>query len=193
MQARISQHLLNILVISIGYIISMILVKSVIVPAQQLYLPAVTTFAALIFPLHGVRVLSAWLFKKWSILYLFVANCVMHLVLTPGEDITTKSLCAWILVSTIAWISFEIFRLCGANLYREANPIVTSTWRNLFLIAFFSSILNSLGHNIIFAGDILPENSLNTMFAFMIGDTLGTFACFAILMLAFRFVRIIRR
>jgi hypothetical protein len=31
------------------------------------------------------------------------------------------------------------------------------------------------------------------MFAFMIGDTLGTFACFAILMLAFRFVRIIRR
>ena len=57
------------------------------------------------------------------------------------------------------------------------------------LIAFISSIINSLGHNIIFAGDILPENSLPTMLAFMIGDTLGTFFCFFALMFSLRILR----
>ena len=169
----------------------MILVKSVIVPTQQIYLPAITTFAALIFPLHGVRVLSAWLFGKWSIVYLFIANCIMHLVLTP-EIFTIKSFYASILVSSVTWFAFEAFRLCGANFYRKANSIATSTWRNLFIIAFASSILNSLGHNIIYANDILPANSLPTMFAFMIGDTLGTFVCFVVLMLIFRSLRIFR-
>ena len=192
MQKNINQHLANILFVSIGYIISMMLVKSVIVPAQQLYLPEITTFAALIFPLHGVRVLSAWLFGRWSIVYLFIANFLMHMILTPEADFTIKSLYAWILVSTVALLTFEAFRLCGANFYQKARSIAGSTWRNLFIIALVSSVLNSLGHNIIFAGDILPENSLSTMLAFMVGDTLGTVVCFLVLMLIFRSIRIFR-
>ena len=90
MPFSIDYHLKNILYVTIGYIVSMILVKSLIVPAQQAYLPMITTFAALIFPLHGVRVLTAWLFGGWSILYLFIANCVMHLVLTPDAELTLK-------------------------------------------------------------------------------------------------------
>ena len=57
------------------------------------------------------------------------------------------------------------------------------------LVAFVSSIINSLGHNVIFAGDIIPENSLPTMFAFMVGDTLGTFVCFFGLLICFRLLR----
>ena len=189
MPFSIDYHLKNILYVTIGYIISMILVKSLIVPAQQAYLPMITTFAALIFPLHGVRVITAWLFGGWSILYLFIANCVMHLVLTPDAEFTLKSFYAWCLVSSVAWFSFEIFRMNGINLYRSAQSISTKTWRHLMLIAFVSSIINSLGHNIIFAGDILPENSLPTMLAFMVGDTLGTFVCFFALMLVFRLAR----
>ena len=189
MPFSIDYHLKNILYVTIGYIVSMILVKSLIVPAQQAYLPMITTFAALIFPLHGVRVLTAWLFGGWSILYLFIANCVMHFVLTPDAEFTLKSFYAWCLVSSVAWFSFEIVRMTGINLYRHANIISTNTWRQLMLIAFISSIINSLGHNIIFAGDILPENSLPTMLAFMIGDTLGTFFCFFTLMFSLRILR----
>ena len=189
MPFSIDYHLKNILYVTIGYIVSMILVKSLIVPAQQTYLPMITTFAALIFPLHGVRVVTAWLFGGWSILYLFIANCVMHLVLTPDAEFTLKSFYAWCLVSSVAWFSFEIVRMTGINLYRHANIISTNTWRQLMLIAFISSIINSLGHNIIFAGDILPENSLPTMLAFMIGDTLGTFFCFLALMFSLRILR----
>ena len=189
MPATFQYHCKNIAYVTIGYIVSMIVVKSIIVPAQQAYLPMITTFAALIFPLHGVRVITAWLFGGWSILYLFLANCIMHLVLTPEAEFTLKSFYAWCLVSGVAWFSFELFRMCGFNLYQSAKSISTVTWRHLMLIAFVSSIINSLGHNIIFAGDILPENSLPTMLAFMVGDTLGTFVCFFALMLLFRLGR----
>ena len=190
MSSTVQYHFKNIVYVTIGYIVSMILVKSLIVPVQQTYLPMITTFAALIFPLHGVRVISAWLFGGWSILYLFIANCVMHVVLTPDAEFTLKSFYAWCLVSSVAWFSLEIFRMSGLNLYRSARAISTKTWRHLMLIAFVSSIINSIGHNIIFAGDILPENSLPTMLAFMVGDTLGTFVCFFALMLV---VRVFRR
>ena len=189
MSGTLQYHFKNIVYVTIGYIVSMLLVKSLIVPAQQTFLPMITTFAALIFPLHGVRVVTAWLFGGWSILYLFIANCVMHLVLTPDAEFTLKSFYAWCLVSSVAWFSFEIVRMTGINLYRHANIISTNTWRQLMLIAFISSIINSLGHNIIFAGDILPENSLPTMLAFMIGDTLGTFFCFLALMFSLRILR----
>ena len=189
MSGTLQYHFKNIVYVTIGYIVSMILVKSLIVPAQQTYLPMITTFAALIFPLHGVRVITAWLFGGWSILYLFIANCVMHLVLTPDAEFTLKSFYAWCLVSSVAWFSFEVFRMSGLNLYQSARSISTTTWRHLMLIAFVSSIINSLGHNIIFAGDILPENSLPTMLAFMVGDTLGTLVCFFALMLVFRLLR----
>ena len=189
MSGTLQDHVKNIVCVTIGYIISMILVKSLIVPVQQTYLPMITTFAALIFPLHGIRVISAWLFGGWSILYLFIANCVMHVVLTPDAEFTLKSFYAWCLVSSVAWFSLELFRMSGLNLYRSTRAISTKTWRHLMLIAFVSSIINSLGHNIIFAGDILPENSLPTMLAFMVGDTLGTFVCFFALMLVFRVFR----
>jgi hypothetical protein len=192
MPNSIQDHLINIILVSIGYIVSMILVQSVIVPAQQQYLPAITTFAALIFPLHGVRVISAWLFGAWSILYLFIANIIMYFVLTPDADFTVKSFYAWTLVSTVAWFTFEAFRLTGINLYQSMSSISNYTWRRLMLVAFVSSIINSLGHNVIFAGDIIPENSLPTMFAFMVGDTLGTLVCFLVLLICFRSMRLLR-
>ena len=188
-RTRLNDHLINIVIVSIAYIVSMLFVREIIVPFQKSYLPAITTFAALIFPLHGVRVLSAWAFGKWSIAYLFIANTIMHLVLTPDADFTQKSFYAWCLVSTVCWFSFELFRVCGFNLYSHESAINNSTWRNLILIAFVSSVFNSLGHNIIFAGDILPENSLNTMLAFLVGDTLGTVVCLFALMILFRSLR----
>ena len=62
MTYSISDHIVNIVLVTVGYIVSMLFVQFVIIPVQQTYLPMITTFAALIFPLHGVRVLAAWLF-----------------------------------------------------------------------------------------------------------------------------------
>lgn len=55
MTYSISGHIVNIILVTVGYIVSMLFVQFVIIPVQQTYLPMITTFAALIFPLHGVR------------------------------------------------------------------------------------------------------------------------------------------
>ena len=179
----------NIFYVSLACVLAMILVELVIVPAQKNFLPEITTFAALIFPVHGVRVIAAWLFGIWSVLYLFIANIIMYLTLYSENDLSINSFYAWCLVSAVAWFSFEIFRFCGLNFYENGRSITSNTWRHLMLVAFFSSVLNSLGHNIIYAKEILPENSFNTLLAFIIGDTLGTFICFMLLIGAFRFLR----
>lgn len=186
---NLKTHTFNVLLVTVGYVISMILVKEVIVPAQQTYLPSVTVFAALIFPLHGVRVIAAWLFGAWSVVYLFAANFFMHFILTPDAEITTQSILAWLLVSSVAFVTFEALRLAGINLYAVNRPITLTTWRHLLIVAFLSSILNSIGHNIIFAAHILPQDSIPIMAAFLIGDTIGTIVCFGALMLTFRGLR----
>ena len=57
---------------------------------------------------------------------------------------------------------------------------------SLLLVGFVSSIFSSVGHNLILAGAVLPENSLKTMVSYVIGDTSGTFLCFFVMMLFFR-------
>jgi hypothetical protein len=85
MTYSISDHIVNIVLVTVGYIVSMLFVQFVIIPVQQTYLPMITTFAALIFPLHGVRVLAAWLFGWRSIFYLFLAN-----ILNPKQRINAE-------------------------------------------------------------------------------------------------------
>ena len=121
----ISNHAANIIFVTIGYIASMLLVKYVIVPVQQSYLPMVTTFAALIFPLHGVRVLAAWLFGWKSVLYLFFANTIMHFTLTPDNELTIKSMYAWLLDSSVAWLHFRFSSLLGLDLLLKIIKIVS--------------------------------------------------------------------
>ena len=188
----ISNHASNIIFVTIGYIASMLLVKYVIVPVQQSYLPMVTTFAALIFPLHGVRVLAAWLFGWKSILYLFIANTIMHFTLTPDNELTIKSMYAWLLVSSVAWATFSFLKFIGIGFTTKNHQNSFSMWKFLLLVGFVSSFINSLGHNIIFANEILPENSIPTMFAFIVGDSTGTFLSFLVLMLIFRIQRTLK-
>ena len=189
MTYSISGHIVNIILVTVGYIVSMLFVQFVIIPVQQTYLPMITTFAALIFPLHGVRVLAAWLFGWRSIFYLFLANILTHFVLTPNNELTLSSLYAWILVSCVAWVTFTGLKFVKMDFATNDNPKTFSIWKLLLLVGFLSSIINSLGHNIIFANNILPENSVSTMIAFLIGDTTGTFLSFLVLMAIFRMQR----
>ena len=192
MTYSISGHIVNIILVTVGYIVSMLFVQFVIIPVQQTYLPMITTFAALIFPLHGVRVLAAWLFGWKSILYLFVANTIMHFTLTPDNELTLKSMYAWLLVSSVAWATFSFLKFIGIGFTTKNHQNSFSMWKFLLLVGFVSSFINSLGHNIIFASNILPENSISTIIAFVIGDTTGTFLSFLVLMAIFRMQRTLK-
>ena len=94
-----------------------------------------------------------------------------------------------VLVSSVAWMAFLILRTAGINIEVGERHNILSTWRLLLLVGFISSVLNSIGHNLILAGVILPEESAITLVTFIIGDTLGTFFSFIILMSLFRYFR----
>lgn len=183
------EELRNIFYVTAAYVIASSLVTWVIAPVQRLFIPEVTIFAALVFPPHGVRVLTAWLFGWRSVVYLFVAVTVTHFVLTPDLPLGPKAFVAWGIVSLCAALAFGLLRLAGRD-YREMRTAPdATTWRGLMVVAFLSSTLNSLGHNLLFANEIWPVGSLNVFLAFLVGDTLGTFAAFLGLMLLLRTLR----
>ncbi len=172
-----------------AYALAFSVVAWIVAPIQTLFLPEVTIFAALIFPPHGVRVFSAWLFGPRAVFYLFVADLTCHFLLTPELPLGIKTVAAWGIQSVCAPLAFAILRSLGRNYQTMTAEPDRYTWRRLMVVGFVSSILNSLGHNLLFAGEIWPIGSFKVFVAFLIGDTLGTFVAFAALMLLLRTLR----
>lgn len=179
----------NTLYVTAAYLVALSGVTWLVSPLQRLVFPEVTVFAALVFLPHGVRVLAAWLFGWRSVVYLLIATATGHALLTPDLPVDGSRLLAWILTSACAPVVFTLLRLAGRD-YRQmqAEPDRAS-WRELMLVAFLSSALNSVGHNLLFAPEIWPVGSVRVFAAFLIGDTLGTFAAFAALMVLLRSLR----
>ena len=53
---QLKKDFINIAWISAGYILAGFFVTQLIVPLQNEFLPNITNFAALIYPIHGIRV-----------------------------------------------------------------------------------------------------------------------------------------
>jgi len=196
MQNRVSlkEHLIKTLVVTAISSFMMLLVTELIVPIQSYYLPELTLYAALIFPVHGIRVLSAWLFGWASVFYLFVSNIFIFFLLSRHEEnvyalLSTQSVIAWVLVSVICIFTFDLLRVSGVDIKTSVGKFNKDAWKLIILVGFISSVFNSLGHNLIFTSTILPENSLRLILAFLFGDTTGTVVCLFILIYVFKFFK----
>ena len=169
----------------------MLFVTELIVPIQSYFLPELTLFAALVFPVHGIRVISAWLFGWYSVIYLFIANIFVFFLLSRHEEslyglLSVQSIMAWVLVSVICIFTFDLLRVSGVDTKTNIGKINKDAWKLIVLVGFISSVFNSLGHNLIFTSNIMPENSLRLIFAFLIGDTTGTVVCLFMLIYIFK-------
>ena len=182
--------------VSIITIFAMGFVTEIVLPLQGAIFPNVGTLAALIMPIHGIRVLCAWMYGWWSVIYLFVSNIATALFYwliasnAPHIEFTSERLMAWALVSVVAIISFSALTLTGLEITSIKEKINNKTWRQLILVAIISSVLNSLGHTFIFSGQFVVVGERNAILTYIIGDTLGTVVCFAVLIVLFRFVRL---
>ncbi|MED7679527.1 hypothetical protein GN286_16545 [Rhodobacteraceae bacterium IMCC15231] len=187
---KFEEHLVCVSLITAAYIVAMLFVNAVVVPLQNLLIPGVTSFAALLFPAHGIRVLSAWLFGWKSIPYLICATLAADTLLESQFTAANLELAyTTLLTSSVAWISFQILLIGGIKVEVGERHVSLSTWRLLLLVGFISSLLNSIGHNYILSGELLPEHTFFTLAAFVVGDTTGTVFCFATLMILFRYFR----
>jgi hypothetical protein len=186
--SKLEEHLVCIGLITAAYIVAMLFVNSVVVPIQNSLVPGVTSYAALLFPAHGIRVLSAWLFGWKSIPYLICATLSADILLTSQFAAANLQLASTtLLTSSVAWVSLQILLVGGIKIEAGEKHVSLSTWRLLLLVGFISSLLNSVGHNYILSGELLPEHTFLTLATFVIGDTVGTAFCFVTLMILFRF------
>ena len=182
--------------VSIITIIAMSSVTAIVLPLQGAIFPNLGTLAALIMPIHGIRVLCAWMYGWWSVIYLFVSNIATAIFYwliasnAPHIEFTSERLMAWALVSVVAIISFRAVKLTGLEITSIKEKINNKTWRQLILVAIISSVLNSLGHTFIFSGQFVVVGERNAILTYIVGDTLGTVVCFAVLIVLFRFVRL---
>ena len=189
---RLKEHIYNVAWIFIAHIIGMLLVTHAVLPLQSLAVPNIGTFAAIIFPIHGIRVIAAWMFGWWSVPYLFIANVLLALFYaviameTPYLEFTAERLMSWSLVSIVAVVATDLFKASGMKIGTGLASISEDTWKQLLFVGFVSSVLNSLGQSLIFAGKIISGEELNVMIGYLIGDTLGTFLCFVGLLFLFR-------
>ena len=194
----VNYHLTNTIWISVFTIIGMFSVTHLVLPLQTIIAPGLGAFAALIFPIHGIRVIAAWMFGWWSVPYLLASNVIVALFYallsmeTPYLDFNLERAMSWSLVSTVAIIAITLFRLVGIEIGMKASGIGSNTWRQLLLVGFVSSVFNSVGQSIIFSGQLISIGERNVMLGYLIGDTLGTMVCFAILMFTLRFSRFLR-
>ena len=192
----LQDHLRITFGVSIITIFAMGFVTEIVLPLQGAIFPNLGTLAALIMPIHGIRVLCAWMYGWWSVIYLFVSNIATALFYwliasnAPHIEFTSERLMAWVLVSVVAIISFSALTLTGLEITSIKEKINNKTWRQLILLAIISSVLNSLGHTFIFSGQFVVVGERNAILTYIIGDTLGTVVCFAVLIVLFRFVRL---
>ena len=135
---KLEEHLVCIGLITAAYIVAMLFVNSVVVPLQNSLVPGVTSFAALLFPAHGIRVLSAWLFGWKSIPYLVCATLAADIVLTSQFAAANLQLVyTTLLTSSVTWISLQILSLGGIIIEVGEKHVSLSTWRLLLLEGLF--------------------------------------------------------
>ena len=190
-QVSLKEHIIKTLAVSGLSCLMMLFVTEFIVPIQSYFLPELTLFAALVFPVHGIRVISAWLFGWYSVIYLFIANIFVFFLLSRHEEslyglLSVQSIMAWVLVSVICIFTFDLLRVSGVDSKTNIGKINKDAWKLIVLVGFISSVFNSLGHNLIFTSNIMPENSLRLIFAFLIGDTTGKVVCLFMLIYIFK-------
>jgi hypothetical protein len=190
-QVSLKEHLIKTAAVSALSCLMMLFVTELVVPVQSYFLPELTLFAALVFPVHGIRVLAAWLFGWYSVIYLFVSNIFIFFLLSRHEEhlyalLSFQSVIAWVLVSVICIFTFDLLKISGVDTKTTIGKVNNQAWKIIILVGFMSSVFNSLGHNLIFTSSILPENSLRLIFAFLIGDTAGTVVCLVMMIYIFK-------
>ncbi len=189
---RLKEHLHNIAWISAGYIVASVFVSQLVVPLQNEILPEITSFAALIYPIHGIRVVAAWMFGWRSVPYLFIANLVMVIFYmyaapdTPAMEMSVERLMSWTLSSVVAVAAIDLFKAAGMKIGKGFSEISEDTWKQLLFVGFVSSVISAVGQSLIFSGQIIPGHDLQLVISFLIGDTSGTFLCFVGLLFLFR-------
>ena len=148
-----------------------------------------TPYALLIFLPAGLRLLSTWYFGARAILPLFLGGLLT--IWLYGNYASVSVAVAQALVGSVsAYLAFELFRICGYDLYASAaatgRATVAPHWRNLFLVGLFFSVFNGLLASILYYNTLNSDNFLPFLLIYIAGDMVGLLVVLMALMAGMR-------
>ena len=176
------------LIIILAYMLSFGIVNTIILPVQTAALPKISTYAAVVFLPHGVRVLATWLYREKALIPLLIAHIIMYRLFYWHGDDTAGNMVAVLSGSFCAFIALQLFNFSRIDL--SLSNLSISHWRTLIFFGFTASIFNALGNILAFGSAVSSELHVSVIITFIIGDTFGTAACLLILMLILRLRRL---
>ena len=150
-----------------------------------------TPYALLIFLPAGLRLITTWYFGARAIFPLLAGGLVTWWLY--GHPVPDTALAQSMIGATAAFVSFELFRLCGFNLYASAaaqtEQLIQPHWRNLYLVGLFASMINGLLSGVLFHAHIDAADFIPLVLVYIAGDMIGILVVLLVLMAAMRMVK----
>ena len=172
------------------YLLTFVVWRYLILPLELSLTNENAIFASFLFLPHAVRVLSAWLLGPKSLIAMIPAGVAVSLIggasPSQGYELTQEVILATFSASS-AVMAFELMRFCKIDAYPKDEGIVS--WRTILFGGVLASIINSLGSTWLKSGFFAPNELMEVIIRFILGDTLGLLFGMLIIMLIFRQLR----
>ena len=172
------------------YLLTFVVWRYLILPLELSLTNENAIFASFLFLPHAVRVLSAWLLGPKSLIAMIPAGVAVSLIggasPSQGYELTQEVILATFSASS-AVMAFELMRFCKIDAYPKDEGIVS--WRTILFGGVLASIINSLGSTWLKSGFFAPNELMEVIIRFILGDTLGLLFGMLVIMLIFRQLR----
>ena len=181
-RAVLLQHFIALLACTVVYAVSFEAVFVVSERLQDHFAPHLVYGSVLFFP-HGVRVISAYLFGPYSILYLLPISCAYA---DFGAGIGGAATCLALAIGSLAAcvLAFEV--LSRGRLIERDYLSRAIDWQSLVLAGCFGAAINAALHY------TLSVTDQSGSAAIFVGDLLGLCVVLAVALLLFRSYRLYR-
>lgn len=178
----LGEWLVPVFVVTSAFLLSFFVTFKVIMPVQNLFLPAFGAYASLLFLPHWVRVVTAWLYGWRSLLLLAPGSVLAHSYLFGSAGFSLDYVMAAFFGVFCAAVSFWFLALCGVEC-RQHTTSRDTNWRDVMLAGVLASVLNSLGTKIFYGTDFATSS------AYFFGDVTGMAVSMFLMMMFFRIMR----
>lgn len=173
-----SRYIVPMVLVTAAYMLAIIVTFEVVMPLQLDFLPVFANHASILFLPHGVRILSAWLYRWRSVVLLVPGSFLGHVYLDGEFHYTPSEILASTAGLICAVLVFEMLARLGTDIYPARGKRVH--WLELVLAGGLASIVNGIGTAVFYGND------LATASARFVGDLAGVTVALFVLVVAIR-------
>ena len=150
-------------------------------PIQKYFLGDLPNYLSLLFLPHGVRLLSAWIYRAKSILYIFPGALLAHLSSNGLDAVIELPTLTTLVGSTVGIVGILAVEAISGTRINALTSM--AQWKYLLIAGGIASLVNSILTSLIYGTDVIQG------VGYLIGDISGQFFLMLILVFVFRIER----